>query len=125
MDYTLKTSGYKVLRFEDGRRVFINPKTGQTNHNGELFKQLELAQVLRNVSQFGVDYMYGGDWGREFVKKVNEYGGNMTMEDMVNYKPVWNETLSSSYLSEKLQFHTLNYPSFGGVSKMEQIIAGS
>jgi len=115
----LKTSGYKVLRFEDGRRVFINPKTGQTYHNGEVFKQLELAQVLRNVSQFGVDYMYGGDWGREFVKKVNEYGGNMTMEDMINYKPVWNETLSSSYLSENLQFHTLNYPSVGGVSLLE------
>ncbi|EFC41376.1 Gamma-glutamyltranspeptidase [Naegleria gruberi] len=119
IEYLLKYDGYKIFKFEEGKRIFINPNTNQPYKKGELFRQLELADTLKNVSQFGSDYMYTGEWAKDFVTKVNQYGGIITMQDMIQYQPIWGEALNGTFKLEELTIHGLDYPSIGGMSIIE------
>lgn len=64
---------------------------------GDRFVQAELAKTLRGVATQGASYMYTGPWGQQFVAAVDKDGGKATMEDMENYRPTWEEPLSTTF----------------------------
>lgn len=64
---------------------------------GARFVQPEVAKTLRAVVQHGAQYMYTGEWGREFVAAVQREGGKATLEDMKRYQPIWEEPLSTEF----------------------------
>ncbi len=43
--------------------------------------------MLKNISLEGVGYMYGGPWASIAAKAVGAQGGNITLEDYLNYRP--------------------------------------
>ncbi|MCR9213526.1 MAG: gamma-glutamyltransferase family protein [Proteobacteria bacterium] len=77
LDFNLNT----IFREENGEFVA----------EGTKIRQIRLASLLSALRSEGGAAFYGGNWARTFVEDVSNAGGNITLPDMVNYKPVWLE----------------------------------
>src|SRR5262249_51043429 len=86
---------------------------------GEIFKQPQLAETLRQVAAKGADYIYQGAWAKKFVAAVQSEGGKMTLEDLKAYRAIWSEPLQTSY--HGYQVYTLGHPSLGGINTIEAL----
>lgn len=64
---------------------------------GKRWKMPKLAEHLRKVAKEGADYMYTGAWGQRFVEKCNKREYQVTMEDMAEYKPKWQDPVRFTY----------------------------
>ena len=53
--------------------------------------QHDLAQTLRTIASEGADALYGGALGQTVVDDIQKNGGLLTMEDLRNYRRVFNE----------------------------------
>jgi len=69
-----------------GKAKFTNPDTGKPYAYGELFKQPQLADFLRNISTHGRDYFYKGSFAESFVETVLSHKGTITCKDMADYE---------------------------------------
>lgn len=85
-----------LLRLEETKQVFIN-ENGETYSQGELFRQPQLALTLKNVATKGPDYIYKGDWAKKFVNAVQKEGGKISLQDMENYKVIWEDPVHDTY----------------------------
>ena len=79
-----------LSRTPEGRQ-FMRQAGGESPKAGDLFRQADLAKILRAVSDQGSRYMYTGQWGEDFVRIVQREGGKVTHEDMKRYEPIWSE----------------------------------
>jgi gamma-glutamyltranspeptidase/glutathione hydrolase len=84
-----------LSRTEEGRQ-FLHQRAGNRS------VQSDLATTLRGVAKDGAAYMYTGPWGRQFVDAVRRESGKATMDDMKRYQPVWEEPLSTTFLSNEV-----------------------
>ena len=78
-------------------RAFLHQAGDTIPKAGNRFIQAELAGTLRSVARDGAQYMYTGEWGRQFVAAVRQEGGQATVEDMRRYRPVWEEPRSTMF----------------------------
>lgn len=109
----------KVLsRLPETKKIFAKDD-GEFYKKGDTFKQLALAQTLRNVAAQGTDYIYRGEWAQKFVDAVQADGGKMSLKDLEDYSVVWAEPLKSTY--KDYEIYTLNAPSIGGVNTIEAL----
>ena len=68
-------------------KTYLDPKTNKFYKTGELFTRPTYAETLRRVARNGANEIYGGgETGRMFVKDLQEEGGIITNEDLLNYK---------------------------------------
>ena len=81
-------------------RAFYMPE-GHLVPVGRRWKMPALAATLRKVAA-DPDYMYTGDWGRKFVEAANKAGGRVTLEDLAEYKPVWDEPVRFTYRGHEI-----------------------
>lgn len=81
-------------------RAFYMPD-GHLVPVGRRWKMPALAATLRKVAA-DPDYMYTGEWGRKFVEAATKAGGRVTMEDLAEYKPVWDEPVRFSYRGHEI-----------------------
>jgi gamma-glutamyltranspeptidase/glutathione hydrolase len=97
------------------RNVFLKRRYGlfRGYEPGDLFVQPELAQTLRQVASQGAGYMYTGDWARKFVDIVRQEGGQLTLRDMEEYRPVWADPNHTTY--NGYDVHALGSPSLGAM----------
>jgi gamma-glutamyltranspeptidase/glutathione hydrolase len=100
----------------EARNVFLKRRYGlfRGYQTGDLFLQPDLAHTLRQVASQGADYMYTGEWGRHFVDIVRREGGNITLQDMEEYEPVWADPTHTTF--NGYDIHALGYPSLGAMS---------
>lgn len=100
----------------EARNIFLKRRYGlfRGYEAGDIFIQPELAHTLRQVVSLGGEYMYTGDWGRHFVDIVRREGGNITLQDMEEYEPVWAEPAHTTY--NGYDIHALGYPSLGAMN---------
>ena len=103
-------SGYLAFRKQclertESGRNFIKQSGSDSPKKGDLFKQLELADLLRNVSKQGASYMYTGPWAKHFVAAVKRDGGKMQLKDLASYQVIWSEPVSADYMN-----HTVYLP---------------
>lgn len=87
----------KVLSRTTEGRQFLHQAGNDLPRSGDRFVQAELAKTLRGVARHGARYMYTGPWGKQFVAAVEREGGKVTMQDMRDYRPAWEEPLSTSF----------------------------
>ena len=80
---------------------------------GELFKQPQLAQSLRELAAGGADAFYKGDLARKIVEGVQARGGLISMEDMANYRAVVSEPIWGTYRGHRIAYMP---PTASGVS---------
>ncbi|MCI0474286.1 MAG: gamma-glutamyltransferase [Ignavibacteria bacterium] len=80
---------------------------------GDLFVQMELAAVLKNISEFGRDGFYKGRTADLIVNEMKRGNGIISYSDLENYKPVERNVLKGTY--RDFELITMGPPSSGGI----------
>lgn len=102
LNFALFESGYlSDLRESEEARQFYMPD-GHLVGVGRRWKMPALASTLRGIAAEGPDYMYTGRWGRRFVDAVRRGGGQISLEDMEAYRPIWAEPLRFTYRGQEI-----------------------
>ncbi|GAM97366.1 gamma-glutamyltranspeptidase [alpha proteobacterium U9-1i] len=91
-EYGINVWGEKfVTHFPEGR-AFYQPN-GFFPSVGDIFVPKGLGATLAGVAKDGPDYMIDGPWAKDFVRKANEMGWNITLEHMRETPPRWYDPL--------------------------------
>jgi len=72
----------------DLNRTFKD-KEGKFVAEGTRIRQVQLAGLLSALRSEGGASFYSGNWARTFIEDANNAGGRVTLQDIVNYKPIW------------------------------------
>jgi gamma-glutamyltranspeptidase/glutathione hydrolase len=62
---------------------------GHTPAPGEWFRNPDYARTLREIASGGTRVFYGGALGQRVVKRMQELGGFLTLDDLKANKPTW------------------------------------
>lgn len=76
----------------EARSIFSNTQ-GQPLSEGEKYSQLDLSVMLGKIRSSGGGVFYDGVTAKSLVDAYARAGGNLTLEDLRNYRPVWRETV--------------------------------
>ena len=114
--YMTKNREEILKRFPDGWAQFRKPD-GSAYEVGDNYTRPVLAKTLKAVAEQGAGYMYEGPWGQKLVKRVQEIGGNLTMEDLKRYKPNWTNVLHTNFGDYSI--HAPDFPNMGGIHAVE------
>lgn len=79
----------------DSKRVWL--PGGNAPKAASIFKNPEFAQTLKTIAEQGYEAFYAGDIGRQIAQCVQDAGGFLTQEDLVNYQAEWVEPISVKY----------------------------
>jgi gamma-glutamyltranspeptidase / glutathione hydrolase len=66
-------------------------------HTGELFRNPELAESLREVAAGGRDAFYKGAIAQKILDTMKRHGGVMTAQDLAEFAGEWVEPISTTY----------------------------
>jgi gamma-glutamyltranspeptidase/glutathione hydrolase len=116
MEWWINSKKSVLSRFPDTKRIFTN-KDGKFLTKGEQFRQPDLAETLKKVATHGASYIYEGEWARKFVEAIQNEGGKIRLEDMKNYRVLWEEPLQTSY--RDYQIYAPGFSAWGGVDMIE------
>jgi gamma-glutamyltranspeptidase/glutathione hydrolase len=112
----LKARKGVLLRTAAGRDVFMKPDSS-IYQEGDLFRQPQLAETLREVAGNGPGHMTTGPWALRFVEAVQEEGGKITLRDLESYRAAWEPPLENGY--RDFTIHTIGLPELGAVQLLE------
>ncbi len=98
-----------LSRLEETQKTLLKAD-GSIYKAGEIFKQPALAKSLRRIAREGASYMYEGEWAEKFVAAVQADGGKLSMQDLKNYKVIWDEPLKTEHNG----YEVLGSSSMGG-----------
>ncbi len=70
---------------------------GHPLERGEWFRNPDYAATLREIAKGGIGVMYGGPLGQRIVKRSQELGGFLTIEDFKANKPDWVTPISTMF----------------------------
>jgi gamma-glutamyltranspeptidase/glutathione hydrolase len=102
LNFSLFEFGYLGdLRDHDEARKFYMPD-GHLVGVGNRWRMPALAETLRKLASEGPDYMYTGEWGKKFVEAAQEKGYRITMEDMAEYQPTWDDPVRFTYRGHEI-----------------------
>lgn len=106
--FTSAVEVFKALPFfEEWNRVYTNGRGGVALH--QVVRQPDLARTLEALATDGPALLFGGRLGEAVVKHVKALGGHLTLADLSEVAPVWDEPMTADYRG--LQVHTLRPPS--------------
>lgn len=104
-----------VLASKTLSEVYINPKTNDVYQEGDLVKRTKLADTLEIIKNEGVGAIYNnGSVGRALVEDIQEAGGIVTIEDLMQYNVRWEKSVSVK-LRDNKTLHTLSLPGSGAL----------
>ncbi|XP_063707824.1 scoloptoxin SSD14-like [Culicoides brevitarsis] len=83
----------KIMQEPSLREIYVDPVTNATYKEGEKIKRLKLAESLEIIAKEGVDALYSrnGSLFSNFINDIKNFGGIITEDDMLNYKPQWHD----------------------------------
>jgi gamma-glutamyltranspeptidase/glutathione hydrolase len=105
-----------LSRLPATKKVFTKPD-GKFYVQGDLFRQPELAETLRQVAREGSSFIYKGEWARQFVDAVRQEQGLLTLDDMALYRVIWEQPTETTYRDARV--FAPGFSSLGGVSTLE------
>jgi gamma-glutamyltranspeptidase/glutathione hydrolase len=83
------------------------------------FIQKELAATLQRIADKGVSDFYDGEIAGRIVDAVHAAGGNLSLRDLREYKPVWRAPIRISF--REFDLYTLPPPSAAGMMLTEEL----
>lgn len=88
LEKVLRNREEAILKEPSLREVFINPQTNHTWKQGDILKRPKLAETLAKIAEEGADALYSKDGSllQPFVQDVQNFGGIITEEDLLNYE---------------------------------------
>jgi gamma-glutamyltranspeptidase / glutathione hydrolase len=78
----------EVLALDSAAKATFMPN-GHAPAPGEWFRNPDYARTLREIAASGTGVLYGGSLGQRLVKRVQELGGFLTLDDLKANKPTW------------------------------------
>ncbi|MFZ4590861.1 MAG: gamma-glutamyltransferase [Ignavibacteria bacterium] len=85
---------------------------GRKFKNDDLFKQIDLANTLKEISANGRDGFYKGTVADMIVAEMKNGNGIISLQDLENYKPVERKVIKGTYRGYDII--TMGSPSSGG-----------
>jgi gamma-glutamyltranspeptidase/glutathione hydrolase len=80
---------------------------------GDTIKYSALAETLKRIAKNGQDEFYKGETAQKLVAFLAKKGGNLTLEDLANYKAKWRTPITFQY--KDLKITSMSPPSSGGI----------
>ncbi len=80
---------------EGGRTTFLI--NGHTPAPGEWFRNPDLANTYREIAREGPGAFYGGALGQRIVRRVQQLGGYLTLDDLKHNQPTWVTPISTVF----------------------------
>ena len=90
----------RLAKFEGTAALFL--PNGQPVTAGSLWKNPDLANTLRRISERGRDGFYKGETADLIVKEMQSGGGIITHADLAAYEPKWREPIRFDYRGHKV-----------------------
>ena len=83
--------------YPEWSRTYLEGIGGGRPAMGAVLKQPDLARTLEALAVDGPGLMYGGALGKKVIERLTELGGCLTMDDLLDTKPVWVDPLAAGY----------------------------
>ncbi|MFZ0553312.1 MAG: gamma-glutamyltransferase [Steroidobacteraceae bacterium] len=104
----------RLTQFPDSRRIFQNDGKGW--HEGDIFRQPELARTLQRIER-DPDTFYTGTMARQLADFVQQGGGLITAKDLADYRVIDRKPVTGTYRG--LTIISSPPPSSGGIVLIE------
>jgi gamma-glutamyltranspeptidase/glutathione hydrolase len=89
-------NGVELLtQFPNAAKTFL--VDGQAPKSGEVFRNPDLANSLRQIADQGRDAFYKGPISNAILQVSKEQGGTFTADDLANFEPEWVTPISTTY----------------------------
>ncbi len=103
-----------LTKFPDSRRIFQNGGKGW--HQGDIFRQPELARTLERIERHP-DTFYTGRMARQLADYIQKGGGLITAKDLADYRVLDRKPVTGTYRG--LTIISAPPPSSGGIVLIE------
>ena len=113
-DARLMSRDTTLTGFPDSRRIFQNDGKGW--HEGDVFRQRELARTLERIER-NPDTLYTGDMARQLADFMQKGGGLITTKDLADYRVLDRKPVTGTYRG--LTVISAPPPSSGGIVLIE------
>lgn len=117
LERQLRDSTNPIFHFPESRKIFH--KGNNFYKEGEILKQPDLAKTLKRIQKHRMKDFYEGETAKLIVKDIQENGGIITFEDLINYKAKIREPITGTYRNYKII--TTPPPSSGGTILIEML----
>src|SRR5699024_4943540 len=98
---SLEALSDRLQKWPSTKKIFFKPD-GSVYQPGELLRQPALAKSLKLITEKVSNAFYKGGSVCELIKAVNEAGGIMSLQDLVNYKAIARVTVIGYYRGYKI-----------------------
>ncbi|MFT5579582.1 MAG: gamma-glutamyltranspeptidase/glutathione hydrolase [Paraglaciecola psychrophila] len=105
------TVAKKMSLYPGSMAVFTD--NGKDYQSGDLFVQADLAKTLQAISASGREGFYSGEVAGLIVAEMARGNGEITLQDLADYRSVWRQPVKSSYRGHTIW--GMAAPSSGGV----------
>ncbi len=116
--YSLSRAATRLRADPASVGYFFKPD-GSLLHRGDLWRQQELAQTLRRISEKGVAGFYRGETAAQIVAEMKRHHGLMTLDDLANYRVVERAPVLGHYRGYTIA--SMPPPSSGGVHLVQML----
>ena len=116
-------NGYReaFLSFPGTARHFTKSGPDSLYAEGEVFRQPELAEVLRRIQRQGRDGFYTGETADLLVAEMERGGGIITHADLAGYQPAERAPVEGTYRGHRVI--SMPPPSSGGIALIQMLNA--
>ena len=114
---SLEDQSELLSTFPESRRIFL--RNGDFYRQGECFRQPELAHTLELIAQQGAKAFYQGEVADRIIKDMRENGGNITLQDLQDYRAKIREPVRGTYRGYEIV--SMGPPSSGGIVLLEML----
>lgn len=112
-----KITSEKLAQFPESKRIFL--RGGAFYEVGETLKQPELAATLARIRDTGARDFYEGETARLLAADMAAHGGEITLEDLKQYKAIERKALEGTYKGYGVI--TAPPPSSGGIGILQMM----
>jgi gamma-glutamyltranspeptidase/glutathione hydrolase len=106
-----------LLRRDLAARVLYYRENGEARAVGETLRNPELASVLRRMATEGSAALHRGEVANRIVAVIGERGGNLSLADMRDYRPLQREPMCGPY--HRWRICGMPPPSSGGIGVLQ------
>ena len=108
----------RKMRLSEAFRKLYLKEDGSFYRFGEIQKNQEIADLLENIAEQGVDYFYKGKVAKQIVDLINDRGGCFDVFEMESYEPKFREPVKTTYRGYEVAAFA---PPSGGCALVEML----
>ena len=106
-----------LAQFPESKAIYL--KNGEFHPAGEIWVQAYLADTFARLQKNGPREFYEGETARRIANAMTSHGGNLTLADLKNYRPVERTPLRGKYRGYEIVM--MPPPSSGGVALLQML----